>query len=158
DLHRALDSAALLSGEPSTAQAGNTQGDEAPLKPESGPASPAEGIPVPATHRVQIGVGGPAGVEAGRTPHGPGYEGPGLLGRGGMGVVYRARQVALNRVVALKMVLHAEHAGEEQRQRFLREAEALARLQHPHVVQVHEVGEHAGLAYLALEYCPQGSL
>jgi WD40 repeat protein len=75
-----------------------------------------------------------------------------------MGVVYRARQVGLGRVVALKMILHAEHAGEDQRRRFRAEAEAVARLQHPHVVQIHEVGEAGGLPFFSLEYCAGGSL
>jgi serine/threonine protein kinase len=81
-----------------------------------------------------------------------GYELMEELGRGGMGVVYKARQVALNRVVAVKMVLAGAHAHPEDRQRFLREAEAVARVQHPNVVQIHEVGEHEGQVYLALEY------
>jgi WD40 repeat protein/tetratricopeptide (TPR) repeat protein len=75
-----------------------------------------------------------------------------------MGVVYKARQVALNRLVALKMILHAEHAGEGLRERFQIEAQALARLQHPSIVQIYEVGEHAGLPYFALEFCGGGSL
>jgi hypothetical protein len=75
-----------------------------------------------------------------------------------MGVVYRARQVKLNRVVALKMILHADHAGPEHRQRFRTEAEAVARLQHPNVVQIHEVGEHNGLPFFSLEFCEGGSL
>jgi WD40 repeat protein/tRNA A-37 threonylcarbamoyl transferase component Bud32 len=88
----------------------------------------------------------------------PGYELLGVLGEGGMGVVYKARQVALNRLVALKMILHAEHAGADLRERFRIEAEALARLQHPNIVQIHEVGEHNGLPYFALEFCEGGSL
>jgi WD40 repeat protein/tRNA A-37 threonylcarbamoyl transferase component Bud32 len=88
----------------------------------------------------------------------PGYEVLGVLGQGGMGVVYKARQQALNRVVALKMILHAEHAGADLRERFRIEAEALARLQHPNIVQIHEVGEHNGLPYFALEFCAGGSL
>jgi serine/threonine protein kinase len=88
----------------------------------------------------------------------PGYEVLGLLGKGGMGVVYRARQTALDRVVALKMILHAEHAGSAERQRFQAEAEAAARLQHPNIVQVFEVGTHDGLPFLTLEYCSGGSL
>jgi WD40 repeat protein len=87
-----------------------------------------------------------------------GYEVIGELGKGGMGVVYKARQVALDRVVALKMILHAEHAGAEERERFRTEAQAVARLQHSNIVQVHEVGECQGLPYFSLEFCPGGSL
>jgi WD40 repeat protein/tRNA A-37 threonylcarbamoyl transferase component Bud32 len=88
----------------------------------------------------------------------PGYEVLGVLGRGGMGVVYKARQVALGRLVALKMVLAGGHATHEERARFKAEAEAVARLQHPNVVQIHEVGEHQGLPFFSLEFCPGGSL
>jgi WD40 repeat protein len=75
-----------------------------------------------------------------------------------MGVVYRARQVALNREVALKVVLAGAHASESQRRRFVREAEAAAALSHPGVVHVYEVGEHQGLPFMALEFCPGGTL
>jgi WD40 repeat protein len=88
----------------------------------------------------------------------PGYEILGQIGRGGMGVVYRARHVGLDRVVALKVLLGGSHAGTAERDRFRREAQAIARLQHAHIVQVYDVGEHFGLAYLALEFVSGGSL
>jgi hypothetical protein len=88
----------------------------------------------------------------------PGYEVLGELGRGGMGVVYRARQVRAGRLVALKMILSGAHANCAELSRLLSEAEAIARLQHPNIVQVFEVGEHQGVPYFSLEYCLRGSL
>jgi serine/threonine-protein kinase len=88
----------------------------------------------------------------------PGYEIEVVLGCGGMGVVYKARHLALKRTVALKMVLAGGHAGPRERARFRIEAEAVARLQHPHIVQIHEVGEAGGRAYCALEYVEGGNL
>jgi WD40 repeat protein len=75
-----------------------------------------------------------------------------------MGVVYKARQVGLNRLVALKMILAGEHASAGEFDRFRTEAEAVARLQHPNVVAIHEVGVQSGLPYFSLEYCDGGSL
>jgi eukaryotic-like serine/threonine-protein kinase len=88
----------------------------------------------------------------------PGYEVLGELGRGGMGVVYRARHVRLERLVALKMILSGAHAEETELARFRIEAEAVARLQHPNIVQIHEVGDYNHLPYLSLEFVDGGGL
>jgi tRNA A-37 threonylcarbamoyl transferase component Bud32 len=88
----------------------------------------------------------------------PGYEILGELGRGGMGVVYKARQIKADRLVALKMILSGGHAGEDERHRFRTEGEAVARLQHPGIVQVFEIGEYDGRSFFSLEFCPGGSL
>jgi tetratricopeptide (TPR) repeat protein/tRNA A-37 threonylcarbamoyl transferase component Bud32 len=88
----------------------------------------------------------------------PGYEVLGELGRGGMGVVYKVRQPRLNRVAALKMILAGDHAGPEDAARFLGEAEAVARLHHPNIVQVFACGDHDGHPYFEMEYVPGGSL
>jgi WD40 repeat protein len=91
-------------------------------------------------------------------PEVPGYEVLRELGRGGMGVVYKARQVNLDRLVALKVILAGRHAGAQARARFKAEAEAVARLQHPNVVHIYDVGEHQELPFFSFELCPGGSL
>jgi WD40 repeat protein/serine/threonine protein kinase len=91
-------------------------------------------------------------------PQVAGYETLRVLGRGGMGVVYLAWQTGLARLVALKTVLAGAHAGPEERARFRTEAEAAARLVHPHIVQIYEIGEADRQPFLALEYVEGGSL
>jgi serine/threonine protein kinase/WD40 repeat protein len=95
----------------------------------------------------------PAGL-----PSIPGYEIIEELGRGGMGVVYWAWQVGLNRTVALKMILAGAYASSRELARFRTEAEAVGRLQHPNIVQVYDIGDHEGRPYIALEYVDGGSL
>jgi serine/threonine-protein kinase len=80
------------------------------------------------------------------------------LGRGGMSVVYEARQARPARLVALKMILAGEYAGADRRARFLAEADAIARLQHPNIVQVHEVGDLEGVLFFSMELMQGGSL
>jgi serine/threonine protein kinase len=91
-------------------------------------------------------------------PRLPGYEILDRLGAGGMGVVYKARQVRADRVVAVKVLLAGGHADVERRLRFRAEAVALARLQHPNVVQVYEVGEEEGRLFFSMEWVTGGSL
>ncbi|MFO0887754.1 MAG: serine/threonine-protein kinase [Isosphaeraceae bacterium] len=91
-------------------------------------------------------------------PEIPGYEIEGELGRGGMGIVYKARQVRLNRTVALKMILADDPDRHEDAVRFLAEAEAAARLQHPNIVQVYHFAQHDGNAFFAMEFVGGGNL
>jgi serine/threonine-protein kinase len=91
-------------------------------------------------------------------PQIPGYEVESLLGRGGMGVVFRARHLRLKRVVALKMALAGAYAGPRERERFQREAEAVAGLRHPNVVQIYDVGDSDGRPYFTMEFVEGGSL
>jgi tetratricopeptide (TPR) repeat protein/tRNA A-37 threonylcarbamoyl transferase component Bud32 len=88
----------------------------------------------------------------------PGYQVEAELGHGGMGVVYRARHLGLKRRVALKMIRDGGIARPDQRERFLREAQIVAHLRHPNIVQIFDIGESAGLLYVALELLEGGTL
>jgi eukaryotic-like serine/threonine-protein kinase len=116
-------------------------------------SSSAEAITTP-----QLRIPLAKGLPAIPPPDVPGYELLGELGRGGMGVVYKARQTALNRLVALKVIRADRRAGPDMIQRFLAEAEAVAAVRHPNVVQIHEAGTHAGQPYFTLELVAGGSL
>ena len=80
------------------------------------------------------------------------------LGRGGMGVVYRAKHLKLNRIVALKMLLAGPHAGRQAYLRFMKEPESAATLRHPNIVQIYEFGEVDGQPYFTMEYIEGGTL
>ncbi|MFO0864863.1 MAG: serine/threonine-protein kinase [Gemmataceae bacterium] len=88
----------------------------------------------------------------------PGYEVIDSLGRGGMGAVYKARQTKLQRWVAIKTLRSGGDASDEELARFRTEAEAIARFQHPNIVQIFEIGEADGNLFLALEYADAGTL
>src|SRR5262249_36629765 len=100
----------------------------------------------------------PNEAEAVRLPDVSGYEVKGVLGRGGMGVVYRARQLGFDRVVALKMIRTGADDDPAHRARFRVEAKAVARLRHPNIVQVYASGEADGCPYSSLESLEGGSL
>jgi eukaryotic-like serine/threonine-protein kinase len=119
--------------------------------------SPA--IPSPG-HRTPVvpGIAEPARQHEEVLPSVPGYEVLALLGKGGMGVVYKARHLKLDRIVALKMILAGKDVDEDDLVRFRTEAKAIARLRHPNIVQLHEIGEHDKKPFISLEFCQGGSL
>jgi WD40 repeat protein/serine/threonine protein kinase len=130
----------------------------ATVRPGSGPDS--VGDPRSAVTRVLSDetIIDPAGAALRAAVRIPGYEVLGELGRGGMGVVYKARQIGLNRIVALKMILAGAHAGPPELARFRLEAEVVAKVAHPNIVQIYDVGEVEGVRYYSLEYVDGGGL
>src|SRR5438552_1204874 len=101
---------------------------------------------------------GPALRPASAFPALPGYELLSELGRAGMGVVYKARYLKDDCLVAVKMLRDGSMAGGEQMDRFCTEAQILAKLNHPNIVQILEIGEHEGRLYMALEFAEGGNL
>ena len=95
-------------------------------------------------------VSAPPVAQAPGIPFIPGYDIERELGRGGMGIVYLARQTQLNRRVALKMILAGQHASQEQVVRFLAEAQTCAALRHDNIVQIFEVGQHDGMPFYSM--------
>jgi eukaryotic-like serine/threonine-protein kinase len=116
------------------------------------PPMPSHQPPPPSLSSAPTDVGNQSPLQI------PGYEILGQLGVGGMGIVYKARQVALNRVVALKMSRGGGLVNAEELARFKAEGEAVARLHHPNIIQIYEVGQWNGCPYFSLEYAEGGSL
>jgi serine/threonine protein kinase len=142
---------------PSRGPATHDPNDLIELTPSLGDAATDPGDPT-ATDPDRTDLHVPGAPPPTARPGLPGYAVEGELGRGGMGVVYQARHLKLNRPAALKMVLGDTRAESKEIIRFLAEAAAVAAIDHPHVVRVYEFGEAAGRPFLALELCPGGSL
>src|SRR6266545_2490964 len=143
--HRAFPPNPLPHSERPSSPARRSSHHSAPSAPAAEAAAAAE------VNTLRLRGLPPAGNGGLWWPDVPGYEIHGELGRGGMGVVYKARQRGLNRLVALKMVLAGAHASAEELHRFLDEAEAVAKLRHPHIVQVYDLGIQDNRPFYSME-------
>src|SRR5262249_3571330 len=152
-------SAATVAREQLTPQSGDpfqtTERDASPARrPDELPATQEDGTLLYELGAPQLDDGRDAESEGweGRLPSVPGYEVLVELGRGGMGIVYRARQVLLDRPCALKMILTERSHDPHAVARFFYEAQADARLRHPNIVEIYGIAEFRGRPYLELEY------
>jgi hypothetical protein len=141
---------------PPPAPAEPAEAQTLPPAPKAGAAPPADKSRTH-TQTLASDAASPEAADA-PPPQIPGYEDLEELGRGGMGVVYKAYQRRLDRVVALKMILSHGHASPADLARFLAEGQAVAQMQHPHIVQIYEVGRHQDLPFFSLEYVAGGTL
>ena len=128
------------------------------LVPQAGDEEGATFVLPPQPHRLIDTLPDAGDGQAGRLGQVAGYEILGVLGRGAMGVVYKARQRGLRRLVALKMISAGSHCTTADLTRFRSEAEAVADLQHPNIVRLYEVGEDEGRPFFSLEYVEGQSL